>query len=274
MAKDAINVLTNLDTLGVSLVRRGANKRKFAITKSEEVMDEKDIELLSTVLKEAGYDGEEKLAEAIAKQQLGEKEQNAIKGALRILNAFRDNAEIKKLADMLAAAVGYPPPNGGYPAPKMPDDAKKPSYPTPMAKAIEGLPSEQRAAMEPVLKAIYESVEASAVERIQKAEERAAKTEEILKAERDERLRKEFVAKAVAEYDKVPGKPEELGLVLKSLHDVDPGLCKKVEAVLKSTQAVLKESALFVEKGRSGESVNDNDPWAQIQKAADSAAAQ
>jgi len=271
MAEKSINALTNLETLGVSLVRRGANKRKFAITKSEgPIMDEKAIELLTTVLKEASYDGEEKVLEQLKKAQLDEKAMNAVNGAIRILSAFSDNPEIKKLLAGLKAAVG----GEGYPMPKAAkkaDDKKPTGYPMPMQKALEGMPDEQRAAFEPVMKALWEASEAAATERIQKAEERAVKTEAILKSERDERLSKEFVAKAATEYSNVPGKSEELGAILKSLHDASPELCSKIEGVLKSAQAILKEGSILVEKGRAGEGNASDDPWSNIEKAAEAA---
>jgi hypothetical protein len=280
---DPINVLTKLDTLGVSLVHRGANKKRFAIAKSEEVvMDEKAIEMLSAVLKEAGYDDESIVLEQLKKVQLNEKSTSAVNGAIRILSAFSDDPEVKKLLDVLKAAIGGPAQMPEAPAlvataksKKMEEDKMKPNYPAPMAKALEGLAAEQRTAFEPVLKAIWDASQAAAEERIVKAEERATKTEEraaateqVLKAERDERLTKEFVAKAATELANVPGKPEELGLMLKSLHDANPELCKKFEGVLKSAQTALKESALFIEKGRSGSGDVDDDPFTKIEKAA------
>lgn len=276
MAEKSINALTNLDTLGVSLVRRGANKRKFAITKSEEgVMDEKAIELLTTVLKEAGYEGEDKILEQLKKAQMDEKATGAVNGAIRILSAFSDNPEIKKLLDGLKAALGgesNPTPKAKEDKPMDEKDKKNPAYPAPMAKALELLPEDQRGMFAPVLKAMLDAAEGASAERIQKAEERATATEAILKSERDARLVKEYVSKAATEFDKVPGKPEELGLVLKALNDANPELCKKVESILKSAQAALKESAIFVEKGRQGENVNGDDSWSSIEKAAEASA--
>lgn len=271
---EEVNLLTSLRTDKVSLVHRGANKRRFALKKSEETeMDEKDLALLADVMKSAEFDGEAEVMARIAKAGLDEKAMNAVKGALRLLNGFRENPEVGKLADMLAEKVGYPAPKAKQEM-KPEDEPKqkqKPEdeYPEPMAKALEGLPAEQAKA---IMKALRDGEDKAAQERIAKAAEEVAiakreaaeakataeKTQAILKAEQDKTRTKELIAKAASDYQHVPGESEKLGVILKSLEDVDPKLRESVESVLKAADEAIKEGGLFVEKGKSGVGAEDS----------------
>lgn len=244
MTGNGIKILTNLETQEVSCVKRGANERTFAITKSE-VDGMKHMELLTAILKDADYPEEARLEEMVKKQALGEKEQNALKGALRILHAFKDNERMAALANVLAEAVGYPKPRAidaaGYPQPAMVEDACKPG--DAVQKALALVPAQVRE--------LVEKANKEAAERIEKAEQRAAEVEKVLKAERDQRMLKEFVTKAASTYANIPGKAEDLGAVLKHINDLDTKACEQIESVLKSAQALLSQSALLTEQGRA-----------------------
>ncbi|MAB56869.1 MAG: hypothetical protein CL524_04890 [Aequorivita sp.] len=81
---------------------------------------------------------------------------------------------------------------------------------------------------------------------------KADKLEKSLAAERDERIRKEFVAKANKEFRFVPGKsPDELGLMLKALHSLDSQIAKDIEGIFKSVSAVMEKGDLLGEIGSS-----------------------
>lgn len=271
----SINALTELQTLGVSLVHRGANKRQFAITKSEvPSMDEKVIESLAVLMKDAEYEDEGAMLEVLKQAKLDQKTINAINGAIRLLSAYADNEAVKRALGQLKAALG---PGYAAPAKQQEDDKKKPDYkyPEPMKKGLAALPDEQRAMFEPLIKsALEESQAASQAEakaRIEKAEKDAEDLRRIVKAERDARLTKEFIAKAKDEYPAVPGKPDELGLLLKSMHEKAPDEAKQFEAMLKTVNDALLGS-LLVEKGKAGQGDVSDDPWRNIEKAAVSAA--
>ena len=62
MPSNSINMLTNLGTKELSLVRRGANNKRFALTKSEDVMPLE--ELLKSVL-ETPAEGEDNLVASL-----------------------------------------------------------------------------------------------------------------------------------------------------------------------------------------------------------------
>ena len=88
---------------------------------------------------------------------------------------------------------------------------------------------------------------------------KAKELEEVLKAERDERLTKEYIAKAKEEYENIPGKTsEELGKILKSLNESDAEAAKEIEEILKATNAIIAKSELFVEAGKTTQETEDD----------------
>ena len=96
---------------------------------------------------------------------------------------------------------------------------------------MNDIPDEVRAQVENLWKANEEAVK------------KAAELEEVLKAERDERLTKEFIAKAVENYGNIPGHTaDELGLMVKSLHTHDEEAAKKIEGLLKTVSQVISKS--------------------------------
>ena len=103
---------------------------------------------------------------------------------------------------------------------------------------LASVPEEVRAQVEDLWKANEVAVK--------KAEE----LEAVLKAERDERLTKEYIAKAEAEYGNIPGhSAEDLGPMLKSLNAHDAEMAEKLEGLLKTMSQVLEKSEVFAEAG-------------------------
>ncbi|NPV72074.1 MAG: hypothetical protein HPY55_15825 [Firmicutes bacterium] len=243
-----MNKLTGLDVVEVSLVTRGANRKKFALFKSEEG-EAVNTEILKAVL-ETPLEDEQKVDEVLKAAKLSEKAQNAVKGALRLLNAYREELP-KDVLKTLADLAGYE-----YPAPKEGKD--KYAYPAPTKKAdgswdFSGIPEGVR----PMVEALWKENE--------EIRKKAEDTEKLLKAERDERLRKEFIAKA-AGYKHLAVQPEEFGLVLKALAEKAPEELAKIEAVLKAADEAIGQGKLFAEAGRGGEGAGST--WAKIEKMA------
>lgn len=89
------------------------------------------------------------------------------------------------------------------------------------------------------------------IERAEAAEQRAAEAEKVAKAERDERVRKEFVTKAQA-MPMISEKPSELADILKGVHDLDPKLGAKVEKLLVTANENIAKGDLFSEIGKTG----------------------
>lgn len=223
--------LTDLDVFEVSLVPRGANRKKFLVLKEE--VNGMDLEELYEIVTKTEAEGEEALEE-LTKAGLSEKAINAVKGALRLLNAYKDELP-KDILKTLAGLAGY-----GYPEPQ--EKAQESKEERPDIKKddgtlnLEAIPEEVR----PAIEALWKEHE----EAIRKAQE----LEAVLKEERDRQLTKEFVAKASA-FANLPIKPEELGPVLKRVSESSQEDYQLIEQVLKAADEALGQSRLFAELG-------------------------
>jgi len=238
-----IRQLGQLETLEVSLVPRGANKKRFALRKSEdEVMDE----IIKAVL-ENDLDNEAAIDKVLKAAKMSEKAQGAIKAMLKLAAGFKDEmpADMMKMLSKLAGYdVGTPE---GFAPQKKSDE-------------LDALPPEVRAKVEALWKANDE----------QRKENE--KLQAVIKAERDERVGKEFVAKAAADFAHLPGaKAEDLGPVLKALSESSPEAYAKIELTLKAADEALKQSALLTQAGHA--STHDSlsgGAWDKIVQLADS----
>lgn len=252
--KDDINKLTDLRTAKVSLVRRGANKRTFAVRKAEEdAMDETSLEQVNEIVRSTEAAIEKSMPEEF-KKALSEGALNALKVAMRAVNGYAEEPGMKTVLAAIEAATKMKP-GDEYPMPKKAQNGKPngdmcPPYPKPTATAkdFEGMTPEQQKRVEDAIQKSHDA----AAERIAKAEEKAAEVAKALEDERNLRLEREFIAKAEKEYPSIPGKPSELGLVLKSLHAKAPEDAAKIEAMLTSVEALIAKSALLGEAGKSG----------------------
>lgn len=254
---DEINLLTDLKTTGVKLVKRGANKKpRFPIWKSEKKIMADFDEILTAVL-EVEAEGEDRIEE-IFKAELSPKGKNAVKGALRLLNAFKEELP-KDIMSKLANLAGY-----GFPAPAEKQKGKKKEEEeeenmtkksSSVTKALEGLPKEILEQLSPVLKsqeALHAEAISKAEERAKDAETRMVEIEKSLKKERDERELQEWIAKSEKELAYYPGKSsEELGTMLKKLHDTDPEVAMQQFETMKSASESISKSSLLRNSGAS-----------------------
>lgn len=87
---------------------------------------------------------------------------------------------------------------------------------------------------------------------IAKAEQRAEQAEAIAKYERDQRLTREFVAKAAA-LPMISTNKDDLGGLLKALTEKAPEEAARVEELLRSANDALSKSDIFSEFGKAGE---------------------
>ena len=258
MDKD-LTALTGLKAAEVSLVKRGANlKKRFPVfkEKGEREMDE----IIKTVL-ESETDNEAALIDFMKAAKISEKGMTAARGALRILNAFKEEIPsdvIRKLEDL----AGYKKPEDQYPEP-----GKKAAACGEKDKVKKGDDGENKPELPPEVQAILkqQSDELTAVKK------EAADATAALKTERDARELQGWVEKARNELSHFPGKSaEDLGRVLKSLHDVNPELAKEQFEQMKTASETIKKSALISEAGTFGSAGNGaGSAWDQIQKMAD-----
>lgn len=254
MAKKKLTSLTDLKATEISLVDRGANKkRRFPVFKQEDPMDPEMIEILKSVMGEEIED-EKTLTEWIEKQKLGDKEGNAVKGAMRILGAFKENPAVKKIMDAMAGMVGYPAPKAEKP--------EKPDESPPEKKAKKPEEEEEK----PVNKsddAIPEAVQKA----LDDATERAEKLEKQLVSETRKREMTETVAKCEKEFSLVPGMSiDEMAV---TLLDADDDARKRIEKQWAATQEAMAKSDLLRKAGGQGTLADGGDAWAQIEALAD-----
>lgn len=122
--------------------------------------------------------------------------------------------------------------------------------PTPDPKPVD------KSDLTPEVRAIVEKAEADA--QLEKAErekltKRVEDAEKLAKAEKDERLTRDFIAKAEA-FKALPVTPGDFGIVLKSIHGgVDTKTFEALEAVLKAADEQIEKGDLFKEHGRAGD---------------------
>jgi Skp family chaperone for outer membrane proteins len=243
--EETVNTLIDLDTLEVSLVDRGANQRVFAIRKAEQMND-----IIKDII-DVPLEQETEVVEALVSKELTDDARHGLIGAMRIVQAYKDEAGMREALVALATLLDFEKPEEEE-TPMAQEDVE-------MEKSSEDsinmndIPDEVRAQVENLWKANEEAVK------------KAAELEEVLKAERDERLTKEFVAKAAESYGNIPGHTaDELGLMVKSLHTHDAEAAQKIEGLLKTVSQVISKSELFVEAGVTVQDEGVKDPLNQL----------
>lgn len=91
--------------------------------------------------------------------------------------------------------------------------------------------------------------------RADESDRRASEAEAIAKRERDERLTREYIAKA-EQFKALPVNPPEFGVVLKGLFEKAPEEAAKVSEILKAADAQLEKSGIFKEIGSAASGEN------------------
>lgn len=112
-------------------------------------------------------------------------------------------------------------------------------------------------------------------ERQELAKARESLTKEVtdLKTElakvRDEKLETQYIAKAKTNYPNLPGTtPEEMGVLLKTLHMACPEEAVKVEEIFKAYDAAVNTGTLLDEKGTPGTQTTAGSAWEELEKRA------
>ena len=289
----AITALTDVETLEVSLVPEGANlKKRFPVLKTAEKKEMSDI--LHAVI-DAPSSEDTKFDQVVKSSSLGENPEaaEALKGAMKILNAYSDSISPEDAIGVMAEGFGVQ--KAEYKKAEEEEEEEEEEDAEKASEFEEGKESEGTTlsdegeldkASEFEEGKESEGTKLSDEDELDKAEEdeeedeeavekslkslpanvrnqmttlrksnreivaKAAKLEKALKVERDERLRKEFVEKAQKEFPYVPGKsPEEIGLMLKTLHGVAPKIASDIEGIFKSVSATIEKTGLLKELG-------------------------
>ena len=268
---EKFRVVTDLDTVEVSLVGQGAQRKKFAFFKDgDQTMDETKLEFLKTLL-ETEAENEGKLEATLLKQEVDEKARDAVRGALRLLSALKDKISADCMKE-LAAMAGYPAPTAtpaATPAEKQAEEDEKKKeeekkarddlqYPAPGETRKAGhkdeteeekMKRERMAAIAKEAGVDADSVPVAMAPMIEALWKQNLETKEQLKKEIDLRETTKAITKARDEYGHLPASPDELGPILKSLQDTDPEQAKKIEAILKRSNVIIQKGSLLEQFG-------------------------
>jgi hypothetical protein len=248
LAKKPLTSLSDLKAKEISLVKRGANKkRRFPVYKQESQMDPEMIEILKSVLDEEIED-EAALVEFIEKQKLGEKEANALKAAMRILNAFKEDSTIKTIMGAMSKAAGLSKGDNPFP-PKKPEmttkaeDEADPDDTDTDPKKEDDVPDTK------IPEAVQKQLD-DANARAEKIEKANEELEKNLKAETRKREKTELVAKCKELYSHVPGlSTDEQAEMLQGLDEKGR---EQIEKQWAATEEAMSKSALLQSAGGAG----------------------
>jgi adenine-specific DNA glycosylase len=245
--------LTNLETIEVSLVPKGANKKKFLIYKSDEEGEKMEIEVLKKLL-ETEITNNLEVEELMKAMKISDKAKNAVTAALRILTAYKGElpqglfASLSELAGVTKAieTTKSIDKKGGIEKMKK-EDIEKMEIPEEMKKNLE-IVFKENEDMVKVTKTLQEQI---------------TKGEEKFKQSEDVRLIKEFTEIAKT-YDKISINPDEFGKIMKELADVaTPESMTKLQEVLKSANELIAKGDAFKEIGSSAQ--GESDAWGKIE---------
>lgn len=254
-------ILSDLDVFEVSLVNKPANGRSFYMTKNadekESTMDEKLLAILETpAANEAAFDA------VIQKEELSEDAVRAVRAALRLLDAFRDEIPSDTL-NGLADAAGMDRFEEETNPEKEDDDMDK-GYGK-MRKEDDILKSaDLPEELKPHLEQLWKSNEEYAA--------RVSDLENVLKAERDERLTKAETERVSKSFGHVPGADAgKVADLLIAVRKGNPEHADAIEELLSATEKamVAKNDGAFEETGVSNTEVTSGSAWGRIEGKAD-----
>jgi hypothetical protein len=291
-----ITELTEIETEEVSLVTRGANRKRFAFHKQEKPMSKLTEEQKSKLMKALAAATPAAMQKALNALELKKGLSDMADGSkAKVIQAIKLLASIgsdlpeglmddliealgvQSTSDLLAAMEG-----GSGAATEDPgtvaaeDPAAEPSPEEPMSTTKSETVKKSEltdAAKSAIAKAEKTAADATAqVETLRKqaAEGEKARTElaKQVAVERDARLTREFITKAETKMQHLPTPASELGPILKELSEKAPEAYAKLEKVLEGANEKAKTSAALLKEigkgGNGGESADT--AMAQLKK--------
>lgn len=226
------NKLESVITAEVSLVPKGAVKKKFFLRK-----EDAEVEEIIKAILEKEMDLKE-----IDSLNISDKAKAAVKGAIKLLNAYKDELKPNML-DMMAEMMGL-----NKAKDKKKDKKSDYGYAYPVKKDgsldLEAIPEEMR----PMVEVLWKENE----ENKKRAEEAIKKSQEI----EDKAKRAEFIAKAEKEMGFLPIAPDKLGPILKSIAENVPNVYPEIEGLLKQVSKISEQSNLFKSVGSDARDVS------------------
>jgi hypothetical protein len=270
VSKQEIKRMSNIVTHEVSLVRRAANKKRFAVTKSDRsnTMDPMIEAVASTVA-----EGEEQfIATMKAKGIVDAKKLAALVANYRITKNFSDLVTEEELEEVQKAA-GYK--KAAKKLHKIAEDMKKTAdgmmdedeededdmYKGKKTKKSDG-ELDLSVIVEAVAGKLAETFKVREAEMVKKHDQLAGIVGELLSEDR----KQYFTAKAAKDLRRVPAGTEEIAMTLKSAYDADPKLGESIENLLLRVNEALVSSPVLKSFGSTGARAGGSgDAWGKIQ---------
>ena len=223
--------LRDVEVQFISFVPRGANKKEYLA-----VVKELKEDIVKTILETPDED----LAKALQEAGLEGEGAGALVGAAKVLKAYKDALPENAIA-ILAKCAELALPE--FEKEDVPDKVVKETK----KQAASELSKEAIAKMDPETQAVVKQLLEENV--VTKAEAKEAK--QIAKELKDEKILKEYVAKA-EDLPHLAIEPLKFGPVLKALGESHPDEFSEIFRVLKAADAAIEKSELFKEVGKAG----------------------
>jgi hypothetical protein len=102
--EETVNTLIDLDTVEVSLVDKGANQRVFAIRKAEQMND-----IIKDII-DVPLEQETEVVEALVSKELTDDARHGLIGAMRIVQAYKDETGMREALVALATLLDFEKP--------------------------------------------------------------------------------------------------------------------------------------------------------------------
>lgn len=247
MPGKVINMLTGVKTKELSLVRRGANNKRIALTKSEDHQMEFAKLLKSVLATEA--EGEKELVATLKAAGANDEAVEVAVANFRIQSGFKDKlsketfAEVAKAAGFEVEKAEEKKPNPfAEKAEDETEDPKKPGFfmngkKMPTAKSVE-IPAEMQKAFDE---------QNATIAALKKTADESSATVVALRKEAE---LKGHIAKCEKEFAHVPGlSSEEMGVKLQKAYEVSEDFGKSQEKEWATVSAALKSSDLLEIQG-------------------------
>ena len=261
-----ITKLSELTTTELTLTKRGANDRVFAVTKGNIPMNPEIISALVSTPAE----GEDLFIETLKSQGKAEGEEfDAAIAAYRVQKGMKDLVDSETMSQVSKSA--------GYEVAK----AENPFAKNPKKKPAKGAAEEEDemskddvkksvdlSELDEATRASVEAVFKSNSDLVAKSEAQADVLKSLtttvanLQDQREEQL---YVAKAAKEFGNIPMADKDLGLLLKSAHAAGPEFAKQLEGLLGTLDETVSKSALLTTMGAAQQNAGQVDAWGRIE---------
>lgn len=270
------NELVELETVEVSLVDKGANRRTFAIRKAEK----QTMQVIDAILS-APFEHKEAVAEHLKKAEMSPQATEAVEAAMQLLSAVQEEMPEDMMKQLMAMA-GMAKEDEEEKTEKENGDEEE-QAPEATEEAAEALAEEGAEAAEEEADKMYGDDEdkmkkrlaalpadtRSMVEQLWKSNrseitKRKELEAQIKKAEQEKRLG-DFITKARSDFSALPAKAEELGAFMSNL---DGEAATFAQSLLKSANELIATGGITSEIGKSSTEAQELDSISKAERMA------